>query len=74
MGTANLLSDRAPLTRAAIGRAAEAFAAMAEPDGKVRERFNAIILTAWAPAPSQPKPARRGSGGASLANALKPKT
>lgn len=73
MGGANLLRDRAPLTRAIVARAAEAFADMAEPDGKVRERFNAIILTAWSPDPSQPKPARRGSGGASLADALRPK-
>lgn len=74
MGGTNLLRDRAPLTRTIIARAAAAFADMAEPDGKVRERFNAIVLTAWSPAPSQPKPARRGSGSASLADALKPRT
>lgn len=74
MGATSLLHDRAPLNRAIIARAAAAFADMAEPDGKVRERFNAIILTAWSPAPSQPKPARRGSGGASLAEVLKPKS
>lgn len=73
MGATNLLADRAPLNRSIIARAAAAFADMAEPDGKVRERFNAIVLTAWSPAPSQPKPARRGSGGASLADALRPK-
>jgi SAM-dependent methyltransferase len=73
MGATSLLHDRAPLDRAILARAATSFADMAEPDGKVRERFNAIVLTAWSPAPSQPKPARRGSGGASLADALKPR-
>lgn len=73
MGAANLLHDRAPLNRTIVSRAATAFADMAEPDGKIRERFNAIIVTAWSPAPSQPQPARRGSGGASMAEALGPK-
>jgi SAM-dependent methyltransferase len=74
MAGTSLLRDRAPLDRTIIARAAAAFADMAEPDGKVRERFNVIVLTAWSPAPSQPKPARRGSGGASLADALRPKS
>lgn len=72
MGAANLMTDRTPMTRAILSRAAAAFADLAEPDGKVRERFTAIVLTAWSPAPSQPQPARRGSGGASLAAALRP--
>ncbi len=37
------------------------------------ERFELVYLSGWAPAPSQPVPARRGSGTASLADALKPK-
>ncbi|RHW17092.1 methyltransferase domain-containing protein [Sphingomonas gilva] len=73
MAGTSMLHDRAPLTRTIIARAAAAFADLAEPDGKVRERFNAIVLTAWSPAPSQPRPARRGSG-VSLAEALKPKS
>lgn len=68
-GTAstNLLADRQPLTRAALGRAAAAFSAMGE---RPREQLSIVFLTGWAPDPSQPKPARRGSAGASLAAAL----
>jgi hypothetical protein len=47
------------------------FAAHADPDGKTAERFEIIHLLGWAPAPSQPKPAKRGSGTVSLAEALK---
>lgn len=44
-------------------------------DGKVSELFNIIHLSGWAPAPNQPKPARRGSGQVSLADFLpKPKS
>lgn len=63
MAATNLLdSGRAPLQRAALAAAAEAFAARADPDGKTAERFEIIVLTGWAPSPDQPKPARRGSG------------
>lgn len=41
-----------------------------EDDGKVSERFEFIHLNGWAPAPSQPKAARRGSGEVSLARLL----
>lgn len=67
----NVLTHRAPIARATLARAADAFAAMAGPDGRVRERFDLVFLTGWAPDPSQPKPARRGSATASLAQALK---
>ncbi|SFP36896.1 class I SAM-dependent methyltransferase [Sphingomonas rubra] len=69
----NLLRDRAPLTRGALGRAAQSFAVAAESDGRTRERIDLIFLTGWAPDPSQPQPARRGSGGTSLAQALLPR-
>lgn len=69
----NVLVDRVPLTRRSIGIAAESFAAAAGPDGRVRERVELLFLTGWAPDPSQPKPARRGSGGTSLADALTPR-
>ena len=69
----NLLKDTPPLTRAALARAAELFAAAADPDGKTAETVEIVQLLGWAPAPSQPQPARRGSGTASLAEALKPK-
>ena len=42
--------------------------------GGPTERFHILHLSGWAPSPDQPKPARRGSGTASLADALKPKS
>lgn len=71
MAATNLLHGTPPLTRAALARAAAAFAAQADADGRVTERFQIVYLTGWAPDPSQPKPARRGSAGASLAEALR---
>ena len=71
MGAASLLADRAPLSRAAAGGAAAAFAGRANADGRTTERFEVVTLTGWAPAPDQPQPARRGSATASLAQALR---
>ncbi|MES2336525.1 MAG: methyltransferase domain-containing protein [Pseudomonadota bacterium] len=70
MAATNLLRDRRPLRRDTLARIATAFADAADPDGRVREHFDIIFLTGWAPAPSQPQPARRGSATASLAQAL----
>jgi len=42
-------------------------------DGRTVERFEIVYLSSWAPSPNQPRPARRGSGTAPLAEALKPK-
>lgn len=72
MGGGNVMPGATPLTRAALASAAVAFADVADPDGRTAERFEIITLTGWAPAPSQPQPARRGSATASLAAALKP--
>jgi SAM-dependent methyltransferase len=72
MAASNLLAERRPATRTALFAAAEAFQAQAGPDGRVRERFQIVHLTGWAPDPSQPKAARRGSAVASLAAALRP--
>lgn len=72
MGAGNLLLARTPTTRRTVAAAAHAFAAAADPDGRVTERFNLVFLTGWAPDPSQPKPARRGSG-SPLAAALRPR-
>jgi SAM-dependent methyltransferase len=72
MAATNVLTERAPLRRETIARAAALFDTTADPDGRVTERFDIIFVTGWAPAPSQPQPARRGSGTASLASALKP--
>ena len=71
MGAANLLRGRVALSRPALARAAEAFAAAADPDGRTAERFDIIFVTGWSPSPDQPQPARRGSGRAWLADALK---
>lgn len=71
MGGANLLRDRAPLSRNALSRAAHAFACAADPDGRTTERFEIVFLTGWSPSPDQPKPAARGSGRTSLADALR---
>ncbi|WP_294054335.1 class I SAM-dependent methyltransferase [Sphingomonas sp.] len=71
MAATNLLKGTPPLTRGTLARAAAAFAERADPDGKTAERFEIVYLTGWAPDPSQPKPARRGSATASLAEALK---
>ena len=70
MAATNVLHGRIPLTRATLARIADAFAARADADGRVAERFEIIFVTGWAPAPSQPRPARRGSATASLAAAL----
>lgn len=70
MAATNILRDRVPLRRDTLARAAEVFAARADPDGKTPEQFDIIYLTGWAPAPSQPQPARRGSATQSLKTAL----
>jgi SAM-dependent methyltransferase len=72
MAGTSLLPSSPPLSRATVARAAAGFAARADAEGRTTERFDTIFLTGWAPDPSQPKPARRGSATASLAAALKP--
>ncbi|GAA4769037.1 methyltransferase domain-containing protein [Stakelama sediminis] len=71
MAATNLMKDRHPLSRAAWLRTGAAFAEMADTEGRTTERFEIVTLTGWAPAPSQPKPAKRGSGTTSLAEALR---
>ncbi|WP_246553744.1 methyltransferase domain-containing protein [Sphingopyxis soli] len=70
--SSRLTPTPAPLTREEAARIAAAFAAQADPDGRVAEYFRIIHFSGWAPHPDQPKPARRGSAAASLADALKP--
>lgn len=72
--SSRLAPTPSPLTREEAARIAAAFAAQADPDGRVAETFRVIHFSGWAPHPGQPQPARRGSGTASLADALKPKT
>jgi NADH dehydrogenase [ubiquinone] 1 alpha subcomplex assembly factor 5 len=59
---------RATLMRAAL-RYAELFAGA---DGRIPASFELVTLTAWAPHESQPKPLRRGSAQARLADTLGP--
>jgi SAM-dependent methyltransferase len=69
-GGTNILAQRskAPFTRLGLG------AAMADFGEATVERFELVFLSGWAPAASQPAPARRGSGTASLADALRPRS
>ncbi|MBB3585649.1 Methyltransferase type 11 [Sphingomonas sp. T1] len=71
MAATNVLAGRSALGRQALAGLAQAFADLADADGRTAERFEIIFLTGWSPAPSQPKPARRGSGTASLSDALR---
>ncbi|MDQ8754883.1 methyltransferase domain-containing protein [Sphingosinicella sp. LHD-64] len=74
MAATNMLAERSrlPLTRLGLAAAAAAFEGAGDPDGKAGERFSILYLSGWAPAPDQPRPARRGSAVASLVDALKP--
>lgn len=74
MGGANMLATRArrPFGRIGLAAASAAFAARADADGKTAETFDILYLSGWAPGPDQPRPARRGSATASLAEALRP--
>ena len=73
MGATNILVSRPrrPVLRAGLAAAMARFAERADADGKTAERFEILYLSGWAPSPDQPQPARRGSGRASLADALK---
>ncbi len=74
-GLANSLHPAPPpLLREEAARIAAAFAVQADPDGRIAENFRLVHFSGWAPHPDQPQPARRGSGTASLAEALTPKT
>jgi SAM-dependent methyltransferase len=76
MAAGNLLTDQAPprLTRGRLATVARSFAEQANDDRRLRERFELVFMTGWAPGPNQPQPARRGSATASLAATLKPRS
>ncbi len=69
-GEANAVSlrDRRTPPRALF---AAALAGLPVQDGRVAVTLRLAMLTGWAPGPDQPKPAARGSGSASLADALR---
>jgi NADH dehydrogenase [ubiquinone] 1 alpha subcomplex assembly factor 5 len=67
-GATNLLAQRSRIPFTRVGLAA----AIADFGEDQVERFELIFLSGWAPAPSQPAPARRGSGTVSLGDVLKP--
>lgn len=73
LGNVMAAQRRGTVTRVVLDRASEIFGAQAEADGKTTEHFSVLYLSGWRPDPSQPAPARRGSGKVSLADALKPK-
>jgi SAM-dependent methyltransferase len=76
LGATNVLAARSrrPVTRLGLAAAAADFAAAADPDGRTAERFEIVHLLGWSPAPSQPRPAARGTATFSLATALDPKS
>ncbi len=65
--------DRRPARKEMFLRAAAIYAErFSDPDGRVRATFDIVSLSGWSPHESQQKPARRGSGRVSLADALAP--
>jgi SAM-dependent methyltransferase len=72
MGEANALTERrGSLRRETLAKALEIYQAeFALPDGRIPATFEIIFLTGWAPSATQPKPLRRGSATARLADAL----
>jgi SAM-dependent methyltransferase len=73
MGATNILAAR---SRRPLGRHgfAAAIADFDSPGDKTTERFEILHLLGWSPSPDQPRPAARGSGTVSLAQALKPRS
>jgi NADH dehydrogenase [ubiquinone] 1 alpha subcomplex assembly factor 5 len=70
-GTGNaLVGDRAYMGKTWVTAIEEAWDALKSEQGKVTEQFIFLNLSAWSPSPDQQKPARRGSGTVSLADAL----
>ena len=73
MGEGNALAARrrAIPPRALFAETARVYARnFGTPDGRVPATFEIVVLTGWAPDPSQPKPLRPGSAAMRLADAL----
>lgn len=73
MGATNILAARSrrPLGRHGLAAAIADFESAGD---KTTERFEILHLLGWSPSPDQPRPAPRGSGTVSLAEALKPRS
>ena len=73
MGESNAIAERRKTftRRATLMRAAEIYIeAHGDHQGRIPATFQIITMTAWAPAPSQPKPLAPGSAKVRLASAL----
>lgn len=73
MGEANVMAQRRKgmLKRETLQKAVEIYLAeFGMPDGRIPATFEIIFLTGWAPSDTQPKPLKRGSATARLADAL----
>jgi SAM-dependent methyltransferase len=73
LGETNAVAERRRsfTRRATLARAAALYAErFADADGRIPATFQVAYLTAWAPAPSQPKPLRPGSAAQRLSDAL----
>ncbi|WP_420857797.1 SAM-dependent methyltransferase [Marivivens marinus] len=73
MGETNALAGRlrSPTRRAVLFGAVETYARhFGTDDGRVPATFEVVVLTGWAPDPSQQKPLRPGSAAQRLADAL----
>ena len=73
MGEGNAMAARrrAIPPRALFAETARVYArSFGTPDGRVPATFEMVVLTAWAPDPSQPRPLRPGSAAMRLADAL----
>jgi len=73
MGEGNALAGRLrrPTRRAVLDEAARLYVAhFGTADGRIPATFEIIVLTGWAPDPSQQKPLRPGSAAQRLADAL----
>jgi hypothetical protein len=71
MAESNVLADRAPMRRDVLMEACRLYQEnYADERGRIPATFQLLMLAAWSPGPGQPKPLKRGSGKASLAEAL----
>lgn len=66
-----LAGTRPALGKAGLAKASQTFAQMGDDNGRTYESIRLLHFSGWSPDASQPKPAKRGSATASLADALK---